>query len=277
MRHFLAWLLRSVFRYRAAVVWDNLRHAFPEKSEAEIGHIHKRFYTHLADIFCEMLWFGRCRGPKGRERLHRSHIVELTNPEELNRLYAAAPQLMLLQAHTGNWELIGGILEYSYGVPLDIKPDAFAVSYLRLHNPRADRFMARNRTAPVADLGFDGYVEAGDILRYAFRRKDRKFGYAFITDQYPYWAGKIRVNFMHRETPSMVAGAALAVKLDMAVGYLRFECREGGGYRMTVVPLCEHAGGQDPALLMKQYYKLLEEDLEKQPWNYLWTHKRWKE
>ena len=27
---------------------------------------------------------------------------------------------------------------------------------------------------------------------------------------------------------------------------------------------------------MKLYYKHLEEDIQAQPWNYLWTHKRWR-
>ena len=277
MKAFLAWFLRSVLHYRSDVVMVNLSRSFPEKSYEEIKALHHRFYTHLATVFVETLRFGRYRGDKGRKRLHESHLVEFANPEELNRLYGASQQLMLLQAHTGNWELIGGILNYSYGVPLDLSSDAIAVTYLRLHNARMDAFMARNRTALVADLPFDGYVEAGDILRYAIRRRDRKFCYIFITDQYPYSDyHKVHVNFMHRDTPTMVGAAALAVKLDMAVGYLRFECRDDGGYRLSVVPLCDHAAGQDPAELMRKYYGLLEEDLRNQPWNYLWTHKRWK-
>ena len=277
MEAFLAWFLRSVLRYRSDVVTVNLSRSFPEKTYDELEVIHKRFYRHLATIFLEAAWFGRCRGEKGRRRLRESHIVEFTNPEELNRLYGSSRQLMLLQAHTGNWELIGGILNYSYSVPLEITPEAFAVTYLRLHNARMDRLMARSRTAPVADLGFKGYVEAGDILRFALQRKEQKFGYVFITDQYPYNNREnMQLDFLHQKTATMTGAAALAVKLDMAVGYLRFETRGEGGYRMTVVPLCDHAAGENPLELMQRYYRLLEEDLQKQPWNYLWTHKRWK-
>ena len=138
--------------------------------------------------------------------------------------------------------------------------------------------MAYNRTAPVADLGFEGYVESSQVLRFVLERKDRKFGYSFITDQYPYRAvGKrSEVEFLHRRTLTMTGGAALACKLDMAVAYLRFECREDGGYRMTLVPLADHAGSHTPEELIGTYYKMLEEDLQRQPWNYLWTHKRWK-
>ena len=274
---FLAWFLRSVVRYRSDVVTVNLSRSFPEKTYEEIQAIHKQFYEHLATIVKEAFWFGRYTGEKCRKRLRDSHIVEFANPEELNRLFAGARQLMLLQSHMGNWELIGGILNYSYGVPLAITSDTFAVTYRQLSSPRADRLMARIRTAAVVDLDFKGYVEARSAIRFVLDRRDQKYGYSFITDQFPYYANRKNfVHFMHRDTPTMTGAAELAVKLDMAVGYLRMECREGGGYRLEVVPISEHAAGEQPLELMQRFYQLLEADLEKQPWNYLWTHKRWK-
>ena len=274
----IAFLMGKVFHYRTDVVMTNLARCFPDQSYDGLKQIRDRFYRHLACIFTEMVWFGACRGEKGRKRLRRSHIVEISNAGELNRLLAAAPQLMILQAHTGNWELIGGILEYAYDTPLDIQPDAIAVTYVNQHSALWNAVMADNRTAPVADTGFDGYVETAQILRYVLERRDRKFTYSFITDQKPYRpVGKnAEVSFMGQRTQTMTGGAALACRLDMAVVYLRFECREDGGYRMTFVPMAEHAASSTPEEIIKAYYGLLEEDIRKQPWNYLWTHKRWK-
>jgi lauroyl/myristoyl acyltransferase len=31
-----------------------------------------------------------------------------------------------------------------------------------------------------------------------------------------------------------------------------------------------------PEAVMNEYYKLLQRELEEEPWNYLWSHKRWK-
>lgn len=264
--------------YRRDVVIANLSRSFPDKKYEEISAICNRFYIHFATTLTEMIWFGACRGEKGRRRLHKSHIVELVNPEEVNRLYGGARQLMILQTHMGNWELIGGIKNYSYGVPIDLTPDAFAVTYMPLASRTWDQVMGANRTAPVADQGFDGYLHFKHVLRYVLTNKDRKFGYSFITDQYPYTHDMPHptVEFLHQPTLTMTAAAGLACKLDMAVAYLRFTCREEGGYRMEIVPLSEHAAGEDPEELMRRYYALLQEDLEKQPWNYLWTHKRWK-
>ena len=46
---FLAWLARSVVKYRVKVVRDNLASAFPEKSDKERGEIEKKFYHFLGD------------------------------------------------------------------------------------------------------------------------------------------------------------------------------------------------------------------------------------
>ncbi|MBP5483520.1 MAG: lysophospholipid acyltransferase family protein [Bacteroidales bacterium] len=278
MRKFTAWFLRSVIRYRSDVVMANLSRCFPRMTYEELQETHKRFYLHLADIIAETFWFGRYTGEKCRKRIRKSHIVEFTNPEEFNRLYRGATQLMMLQAHTGNWELIGGILNYSYGDPLDIDANTIAVTYLKQRPEFVDRFLERNRTAAVVDYGFKGYVEASNVVRFAYKNKDNKYSYSFITDQFPYTSNlKCELNFMYRtDTATMTGAASLAVKFDMAVGYLRFRCREGGGYTLSIVPICDRAGGHDVKEIMQKYYDLLEEDLREQPWNYLWTHKRWK-
>ena len=275
---FLAWFFGDVMHYRENVVYTNLARCFPEKSYGEITEIRDRFYSHFGKLFTEMLWFGRCRGEKGRRRLNRSHIVEITNPEVLNSMFAAAPQMMVLQTHAGNWELISGFRQYSYTEPVEILPEQIGVAYAPLYSKFWNRFMAWNRVAPICDTAFDGYVDTAHILRYVLENKDKKKAYVFITDQSPY-RHKMppgELTFMGRNTKTMTAAAGVAVKMNMSVVYLRYREREEGGYAMTFVPIAEHAGEMSPMDIMTKYYQLLEEDLREQPWNYLWTHKRWK-
>ena len=273
----IAWLLRSVLRYRTDIVAMNLSRCFPEMKYDQLRDTLSRFYGHFARITTEMIWFGACRGEKGRARIRKSHIVELTNPGELNRLMAESGQVMLLQAHTGNWELIGGIAQYSYTAPLSVHADNVTVAYHGIASSAWGEVMAWNRTAPVCDLDFQGYVHTDSILRYVLAHRGEPRCYFMITDQYPYVGnGSMDVEFMHQPTRSMTAATALACKLDMAVGYLHFREKAEGAYTLTVETLCDHASAQTPEALMKRYYELLEGDLREQPWNYLWTHKRWK-
>ena len=274
---FLGWLTGDVFSYRKDVVITNIARSFPDFSYDKVKVTAKQFYRHFGKVFAEMAWFGAYKGEKARRRLIDSHIVEISNPEVLNAVLKENPKVVLLESHSGNWELIGGILQYAYNASgLDFDTNSICVTYAALHNPTWDRIVGRNRMAPVYDRDFKGYVEFNHILRYALENRHNKMVYTFITDQFPYRASASRVEFMHQPTIMMTGGTALAAKMDMAVVYLRFAEREDGGYTMTFVPIAEHAAGQDPEQLMRQYYKLLEEDLRQQPWNYLWTHKRWK-
>ncbi|MBO7071523.1 MAG: lysophospholipid acyltransferase family protein [Bacteroidales bacterium] len=275
----IAWILRSVLHYRTEEVMINLSRSFPDKKYKELKDIHKKFYRHLGEVITEALWFGKCLGKRGCKRLHRSHIVEITNPEVLNRMFDGSLQVMALESHTGNWELVGGFFNYNYtDTPLSMGPEHIAVTYNRLHSARWDRFMAKNRCAPLKGTDFDGYCESREILRYAVSHRRDKRVYVFITDQFPYkFATKHHLGkFMNQDTETMNGAAVLACKMNMAVVYLRFACREGGGYSLTLIPITEHAGECTPEAIMEQYYKLLEEDINAQPWNYLWSHKRWK-
>jgi KDO2-lipid IV(A) lauroyltransferase len=138
--------------------------------------------------------------------------------------------------------------------------------------------MADNRCAPIKDTGFHGYLEAREILRFALTHRNQKFIYIFPTDQYPYGnATKHEIGrFMNQDTMVMTGGTALACKLGMSVSYLRWRSICRGSYSVEFVPICKDASSETPEGLMRKYYDLLEKDIQDQPWNYLWSHRRWK-
>ncbi|MBQ3821345.1 MAG: acetyltransferase, partial [Bacteroidales bacterium] len=49
-----------------------------------------------------------------------------------------------------------------------------------------------------------------------------------------------------------------------------------GHYKIKYVTIADDASSLSAEDIMRRYYKLLEADIEAQPWNYLWTHNRWK-
>jgi len=275
-----AWLVRDVFRYRNDVVLTNLSRSFPDLDYDDIQQIYRQFYDHFGELLAEAVWFSGCRGEKGRERLIRAGLCEIDNIDEFNAFYDRSSSVMLLNSHAGNWELMGGVGQYDRKAPgkRTWTEKEVVVLYRALSSRFWDQVMADSRCAPVSDLDFQGYVEGSDILRYALSHRNEKKLYIFNTDQYPYWrAGRFSVgSFLHQETLAMGGGAAIAAKLGMALAYIRWYRTERGHYRMTFVPLTDNASGLTPEQIMKLYYKHLEEDIQAQPWNYLWTHKRWR-
>ena len=275
----IAWLLEKGFHYRLDVVLVNLSRSFPEKKYGEIRRIAHEFYLHLGEIFAEAIWFGGCRGRRGGERLRKSNLVEILNPEALNEALARGKGAMLLMSHRGNWEIFGGFPYYNYKEPFLTHYDKMAVVYKELTNRFWDRFIEENRRAPVPKTsGFTGYVEAKDILRYAVGHRRDNFTYMFNTDQYPY-KGTVRYDvgeFLHQPTWAMGGAAALATRLGMSIFYLHWERPERGHWTVRLDLVAEDGASMTPEDVMKDYYRRLQADLEQDPARYLWSHKRWK-
>lgn len=280
LAEFLAWILRDVAAYRRNEVMINLARSFPEKKYKELAKISKRFYLHLADIFVETIWFGACRGERGRKRLNDSRIVDIANPEVFNEVYENSTNVLVLSSHCGNWELLGGWFNYNHDSkhPLSSDVSEIGVVYKQLSSKTWNRFMADNRCAPLLDTDFRGYLETKEVFRFAITNRNRKFIYIFPTDQYPYGnAIKHDIGrFLNQDTMVMTGGTALACKFGMSVSYLRWKSVDRGRYLVELVPICKDASGETPEGLMRKYYDLLEKDIQDQPWNYLWSHRRWK-
>ena len=272
--HIIGFIARYIVRYRYGVVKDNVEKAFPEKSPKEHRRIIRDFYLHFGQIVCEMIWFGGC-GPK---RLRRSHIVEVVNPEEANRLHDVARGTIVLCSHNGNWELYGGIPYFNYtDAPFAVNYDNAGVVYRKLRNPMWDEIFRENRIAPHRE--FKNIVESSNILRHILTHLDQKMFYFMISDQWPYFTAPsyVMVDFMGRRTRTMSGGAAVAKKYRLAVSYLSITRNKSKkNYNFEFKTICDDASSMSVQEIMDRYYRLLEEDIRKDPGNYLWSHRRWK-
>lgn len=276
MGRILSWLLKDVMRYRYGTVMINLARSFPEKKYRELEKTASDFYRHLGEIFAEAIWFG---GSNYR-RLYESGIVTVTNPDVFNELFADAPSMTVLYSHCGNWELLGGFLGYrtATGEKVDLVEEQITVVYKQLTSKFSDEFFKRNRAAALEKVGTSCEIESSNILRYAIKhRKDHKI-YIYIADQAPYkGTGKHPVGeFLHQPTNAMTGSVGLANKLGHSVVYLKMKNVARGKYEMTFVPICRNASEHAPEDLIRQYYDILEQEINETPHNWLWSHKRWK-
>ena len=272
---FVAWLAESVLHYRRDVVVHNLTKCFPDRNVWDLKPIRKEFYRHFGELVAETVWFGACRNPK---RLRRARLVEIENPEEAARLFDAAPSMVVMYSHCGNWELYGGIESYNYSdTPVPFTEQNFCVVYREMSSRMWDDILRDNRFAPLKDRrNFPGYIESRDIIRYAFSHRDEKKVYNVNTDQRPYFVspGNLDVDFFGQRVQTMTGAAALARKFGMSVAYLSMRRERQGHYLLHYTPICEDASKMSVQDIMQTYYTLLEKDVREQPGNYLWTHQR---
>ncbi len=274
---FFAWVLRDVVRYRRDIVLVNLSRSFPGMKYAEVRQTAKRFYRHLGEVMAEAIWFGGCRS---LEKFRRQGLAVDVNPEVLDEAYGNPNGTLLMTSHFGNWELLGALEAYDVREPSPraYSSDDAVVVYKPLSSAVWDGIMRDNRIAPVSRRGFDGYVSSKEIMRYAVSHRGEKKLYIFPNDQYPYAGSRSRetVPFLHQETKVMLGGASLSCKAGMSVVYMSMEPVRRGRYDVKFTLISPDASTMTPREVMEAYFRLLEEDLERVPWNYLWTHKRWK-
>ena len=272
----LSWIAGKLFRYRYDTVIINLSRSFPDKKYKEISAIAKEFYKHFGEIVAEAMWYGG----SSYKRLYKSGIVTVTNAEELNELYLSTPSMTVLSTHCGNWELLGGFLGYrtTSGEKVAIREEEISVVYKKLSNPVSDEVFKRNRVSPLEIVGTKCEVESSNILRYALSHKGERRVYIYPADQAPYWyAGKHPIGeFMHQQTNAMLGSMGVACKMSHSVMYLKMKRVERGRYEMTLIPICRDASQMAPEDILRKYYDLLQEEINESPYNWLWTHKRWK-
>lgn len=267
-----SWILKNIVRYRTDDVMVNLARSFPEKKYWELGHISDEFYRHLGEIMAEAIWFGGSDYP----RLRKAGICRITNYEVLIDAYNRSPSVTVLFSHCGNWEIVGGMYSYNFNDSLEVPftEDDIYVVYKKQKSRLWNEILKRNRMAPVP--GYAGEVESSDILRFCIRNKEKKGIYVYPTDQSPYAGAHDIGLFMNQPTKGMYGGVKVAHMLSMSVLYMKMVNIGKGHYKMTFVPICEDASNMSAEDIVRRYFDLLEEEIRQTPYNWLWSHRRWK-
>jgi len=86
-------LLYYVIGYRKKVVLENLHRSFPEKTDAEIKSISKRFYRHFSDLTLEIIKMAGIREKDFRKRM------TIKNAGLINRYFEAGKSVVVLTMH----------------------------------------------------------------------------------------------------------------------------------------------------------------------------------
>ena len=278
MAKFITWILRDVLHYRRDVVMINIARSFPQMCYTDMIATADRFYDHLGQIFAEAVWMAGCRNP---QRFAKAALVEIEDAGPINELYEKCADVVILDSHTGNWELTGGIASFwSRGEGLSFPERKFCVIYKALSSALWDDVFKAMRLSPITDQSHvDDLVESGVALRYILEHRGEHKLYDFKTDQFPYGSSaKVDVgDFLNQPTTTMAGGATLAHKYGMGVAYMYMGHPERGHYTLKFAKICEDASRMEVVDIMKEFYRMLEEDLKAQPYNYLWTHRRWKQ
>lgn len=253
-------LLYHVFGYRKTVVFTNLRHSFPEKTEQEIQSIGRQYYKHLCDLFLET-FKTLTISPKAMLKHCRLH------PEAqqlLDNFAAEKKSIIIVMGHHGNWEWGGNTFSLSCRQPL-------YVIYHPLENPYFNKLIIKMRTRFGTKL-----IPMNDTFRQMAKNKGIVSATAFIADQTPHPENAYWTQFLHQDTPVFWGTERISRKMNLPVVYMHIRRKKRGFYEMMVEMLEENPKLTEEGEITERFTRLLEKKIKAEPETWLWSHRRWK-
>jgi len=253
----LAFLAYYVFRYRKNVVFENLRNAFPEKSEKEITSIAKGFYTNLADVMVETL---KALTISEAELHRRVHII---NEAEMISALQNPITNIALASHQGNWEWL--LLSCAARLPVNVQ-----AAYKPLNNEFFEHFMFSIRSR----FGTDP-VPSKQLMRKMVMLKNQASLFALVADQSPDPQQATVVRFLNQPT-IFLNGPQKLYDLSKGIVYYAEMVRGKRGYYTIKAHFLAKPPYSASNTIIQDYAKAVEASIHNHPESWLWSHKRWK-
>lgn len=251
-------VLYHLVGYRKEIVWDNLRCAFPTKTDKELSIIRKHFYHSFCDQWIETVKLLSISKKQLDKRCSANwEVFEQLNNEQKNT-YA-------MLGHTFNWEWANVACAYN-------APQLYAGVYLPVTAVAIDKLMLRIRSRSGAVL-----ISMKALKTGLSKLRDKTYILALIADQNPVLYGTAQwESFMHREAPFFKGGEQMARRAKAAVVFAGIKKLSRGHYQIQLHKFCDDASALSEGEVVKAYVHFLEKQLEEQPENWMWTHRRWK-
>lgn len=258
---FFFFVLYRLIGYRKELVLQNLRNSFPEKTEAEIQLIAKKFYKHLCDLFLEIF-----KTLTISKKKMLKHCYFHPDAKALfNRLAGEGKSVILVMGHQGNWEWAGNTFS------AEINSQLYVI-YHPLANKYLDGLMYKMRTRFKTRL-----IAMKDTFKeMAIHRKEITTT-AFIADQTPSNVANAHwMTFLNQDTPVFLGTERIAKKINFPIVYAFVKKVKRGVYEINAELLVEHPGATADNEITEMHTRRLEQDIITQPETWLWSHRRWK-
>ena len=256
---FVAFLLQRVFKYRLAIVQQNLAIAFPKKTEKERQEIANEFYQQFTDSFIETFKLLSISDKNFDKRF-------TSNVEVLNNLYASKQSVQIMAGHFFNWEFANwGAAKYG--------EYPFIGVYMPLSNPYFNKIILKLR------MRYGSIMIPATSFKTQFHKyaTEGSYAMALAADQNPgnplsaYW-----LPFFGRLTPFVKGPEKGALLNNTAQVFVHFYRVKRGYYHSEYEVMTTSPNYFKDGQLTALYVKVLEEKIKLKPANYLWSHRRWR-
>lgn len=258
---FFYFLLRYVSRYRSKVIHSNLEKSFPELTVEERKKIATQYYRHMADLVLEVIKTPGFTADEIKSRF------TFRNPEVLHELHKSGKSVVMLTGHLGNWEWLGPGLQLNF-------PEFSGYAVVKpLSNPHFHKYMNDLRMLHKKD----SIIPFKQTLRYMINHKDNQTFNLFAADQTPHRSEiSFLTPFLNQQTPFFTGFEKIAKMLDQAVVFINLHRTKRGHYEVEFTLISDSPGSMGEYEISLTFIRLLEQAIRERPYNWLWSHRRWK-
>jgi len=254
----LAFLLQYVVKYRAAVVRQNLKNAFPTYTNAALKELEKKFYLNFCDVLLENIKLNSISKSTVRKRM------KFLNPAVFSDLADTGKGVMLIGAHYNNWEWM------ALSLSTYLNEKMFSV-YKPLNNKLSDRLMLNARARFGANI-----IPMQQFPKVVLKNKNRGAIHLMIADQSPHRSKlDFFCTFLNQDTPVYLGAEKLMKAANLNLYFVEVHRVKRGFYEMKIVPLNEQSTNEK-GQATKMHLSHLEKMIINQPESWLWSHRRWK-
>ena len=257
----VAFFLAKVFKYRADVIKENIKKAFPDLSEKDIEKIAKEFYRRFCDNFLETLKILSISEKELTKRFETDNTL-------LQQLYTETDKnVTIVLGHFFNWEMGNPALSVH-------NPFHQLVIYRKVASRFFEEIMIRLRgrfnTKMIATVEFSSAIRKYNTERYSL---------ILAADQNPYGSGVSKAywtNFLGHLVPFVKGPEKSAVLNDNAVVFGKIYRLKRGYYRNVLMLVTKDAKNTARGEITKNIVHLIEQNIKTDPANYLWSHRRFR-
>jgi KDO2-lipid IV(A) lauroyltransferase len=231
----------------------------PHKSDADLKGIAEDFYLHFTDLIVETLKFRTSRPEEIRQRIEGDISI-------MDDFYSTKTNIIYLMGHRGNWELANLFSSLCF-------THECIVVYRPLRNKVADKWFLDLRTRFGAVL-----VPMDQIFRELQKPRTRPYVVVLANDQSPIPETAFWTNFLHQDTGVFRGVETIARRYNLTVLYADFSKVPGkrGFYHVDITTITEAPKTECSNAMLEKQIRILETDINKEPCNWLWSHRRWK-
>jgi Kdo2-lipid IVA lauroyltransferase/acyltransferase len=253
-------VLFYIVGYRKDVVLENLRNSFPEKTDAEINALCKKFYRYFCDLLLETFKTLTISPEKMLK-----HCSLAPAAKALFDQYAEENKsIIIVMGHHGNWEWAGNTFS------LSCKHQLYVI-YHPITNTYFNDLVCKMRQRFGTKL-----IVMNNTFRDMVQHRNQLTATAFIADQTPPPDRAHWMNFLNQDTPVFMGTEKIAQKMKYPIIFVSVNKIKRGYYMVTadtlIVPPLSSVEGE----ITEAHTKKLESEIIKQPATWLWSHRRWK-